>query len=233
MLKVFCGNDENVVREKAMAFVNEQIQGGYTVTRYNAEDFETGVVTNALGATSLFGGKELFVFDTPSADSEFEEAVKAGLKEMGESENLFVVIEGALLAAPKKTYAKHADSVEEYKTTAPERFNTFAMADALSARDKKKLWLLLQEAKQAGLAAEEIIGVLWWQLKSLRLAALTNSASEAGLKDFPYNKAKRALSKFKDGELEAMSEKLLGVYHDGHGGIKDIDMALERFVLTL
>lgn len=233
MLKVFCGNDESKVREAASAFMRTQTNAGYTVMKYSAEEYEPGVVANALGATSLFGGKELFVFDTPSGDSEFEVAVKDGLKEMGESENVFVVIEGALLAAPKKMYAKHAESLEEFKAEKAERFNTFAMADALSAKDKKKLWMLLQEAHQAGLAAEEIIGVLWWQLKTLRLAATTGSAKEAGMKDFPYNKAKRSLSTFKDGELEKISTNLLRVYHDGHGGVRDINLALERWCLTI
>ena len=144
-----------------------------------------------------------------------------------------MVIEGTLLAAPKKAYAKYAESLEEFKAEKEERFNTFAMADALAAKDKKRLWLLLQEATAAGLAAEEIIGVLWWQLKTLRLAAITNSAREAGLKDFPYNKAKRALVKFKDSELERTSESLLAVYHGGHGGKRDIDLALEQWTLSL
>jgi hypothetical protein len=82
-----------------------------------------------------------------------------------------------------------------------------------------------------GLSAEEIIGTLWWQLKTLRLAMLTKSAEEAGVKDFPYNKAKRALKNFKDGEIETLSLRLLNLYHDGHAGKCDIDLALEEWVL--
>jgi len=103
----------------------------------------------------------------------------------------------------------------------------------LANKDKKSLWLLFCEAKRNGLSGEEIIGTLWWQLKSLRLAAMTNSASEAGMKDFTYNKAKRALRNFRDGELETLSHSLLLAYHDGHGGIRDIDYALEEWVLGL
>ena len=88
-------------------------------------------------------------------------------------------------------------------------------------------------ARQAGVSAEEVIGILWWQLKTLRLAAVTKSAPEAGMKDFPYNKAKRALGNFSDGELETLSHSVLRVYHDGHAGKTDIDFALEQFVLSL
>jgi hypothetical protein len=53
------------------------------------------------------------------------------------------------------------------------------------------------------------------------------------MKDFPYNKAKRSLRNFKEGELEKLSQTLLAVYHDGHGGKRDIDLALEKWTLTI
>lgn len=221
------------VRQVAFALVGKEEAGGVTVTLVDSESFAPGFLNDAVGASSLFGETELYVLDTPSGKKDFEEEVKSNLEALGESSNTFVVIEEALLAAPKKQYQKYAESLEEFKGEAKERLNVFSMADALSRKDKKTLWLLLQEAKAAGLSEEEIIGTLWWQLKTLRLAAITNSASEAGMKDFPYQKAKRSLSKFKVGELETMSRNLLFVYHDGHAGVRDLDLALEEWVLTL
>lgn len=233
MLKVWCGNDTIKVRQAALAEVMEKEAAGATVSFIDSDTYTPGILTNAAGAASLFGGEELYVLDTPSSQKDFLDEVTLALPTLAESGNTFVVIEGSLLAPAKKPYQKYADSFEEIKTAAGERFNTFAMADALSNKDKKSLWLLLQQAKAEGLSEEEIIGVLWWQLKTLRLAAVTKSASEAGLKDFPYNKAKRSLSKFKDGELETLSHRLLTVYHQGHAGEKDIDLALEEWTLTL
>jgi hypothetical protein len=63
------------------------------------------------------------------------------------------------------------------------------------------------------------------------LVALTKSADEAGIKSYPYDKAKRALTLFKPKELENMSTNLLRVYHEGHGGVRDIDEGLEEWVL--
>lgn len=233
MLRIFCGNDTVKVRQGAFAFIGKQEVAGVTVTYIDADNFVPGVLADSAGASSLFGGEELFVLDTPSGKKEFDEEVKENLAALSESPNNFVVIEENLLAAPKKQYQKYAESLEEFKGERAERFNVFAMADALSRKDKKTLWLLLQEAKQTGLSEEEIIGTLWWQLKTLRLAAVTNSASEAGMKDFPYNKAKRSLSKFQAGELEKISHNLLFVYHNGHAGVRDIDISLEKWVLTL
>ncbi len=231
MIKVYFGNDTVKVRQAAFDFVGEKESAGVTVTFIDGDVYVPGILSDAAGATSLFGGEEMYVLDTPSGNKEFDEEVKESLEALSESPNTFVVLEEALLAAPKKQYQKYAESMDELKGDKVERFNVFAMADALSRKDKKTLWLLLQEAKQAGLSEEEIIGTLWWQLKTLRLAATTNNAEEAGMKDFPYSKAKRALSAFKPGELEKLSRDLLEVYHDGHAGLVDIDLALEKWTL--
>ncbi|MDC1205507.1 hypothetical protein N8083_01525 [Candidatus Pacebacteria bacterium] len=233
MLFIFYGNDTVGVRKKAYECISEYEKKGFAVGRIDAEAFEGGILADAIGAASLFGGETAYVIDTPSSNAAFYEDVVEKLKEIGESNNTFVIIETALLAPEKKKFAKHAESIEEVKVTIGARFNAFGMADALAKKDKKSLWLLLQEARMAGLSSEEIIGVLWWQLKSLRLADQTNAANEAGMKDFPYNKAKRALSNFKEGELERLSRELLMTYHDGHLGKKDIDVTLERWTLTL
>lgn len=232
MLQVYCGSDSIGVRGAAFTWVDEQAERGVRVNHLEPDDYAPGIIADALGATSLFGGQELYLIDTPSATKELETETNASLKEMAESDNLFVVIEGALLAAAKKPYQKYATEFVELKAAATERFNVFAMAEALLRRDKKSLWLLFTQAKRAGLSDEEIIGTLWWQLKTLWLAQTTPSAAAAGVKDFPYNKAKRALPKFKDGEVEGLSHSLLRVYHEGHAGMVDTDLALERWVLN-
>lgn len=233
MLHLYYGNDTITVRQKAHDFADAQEKEGFKIERIDAENHAEGVFADVVGATSLFGEKTLYIIDTPSQKKEIYDDVIDHLEQFSESDNMFVVIEEALLAPQKKKFAKYAAFVEEYKKVAAERFNVFGMADSLSSKNKKMLWMQLQEAKQSGLSAEEIIGTLWWQLKTLRLAKITNTAAEAGMKDFPYSKAKRALPAFAEGELEEVSHKLLRVYHDGHLGVKDIDIALERFMLTL
>lgn len=231
MLHIFFGSDRGRVRDSAAEHIESKKAADATVTTIEAGQFESGQLEDALGATSLFGGEEWFILDTPSDNADFDEAVTEVLAELAASANTFVILEGALLAPAKKKYQKHATTFEEFTAEKTERFNTFAMADALASRDKRRLWVLLQEAKLSGSREEEVIGILWWQLKTLRLAAQTASAAEAGMKDFPYNKAKRSLGGFAPGEIERLSQSLLQVYHDGHGGVRDIDLALERWVL--
>ena len=232
MLHLYYGNDTTAVRERAFTAADKLAEKeNAKITRIESNDFAPGMLANLLGATSLWGEREIYVLDTPSENAAFYAEVIDHASAMGESANQFVIMEAAMLAPERKKFEKHTATLEESKREASERFDVFRMAEALSKRDKKSLWVLLQEAKRAGLSAEEIVGTLWWQLKTLRLAALTKSADEAGMKEFPYNKAKRALSGFKAGELEATSANLLRVYHDGHGGIRDIDEGLEEWVL--
>ncbi len=233
MLHLYYGNDTIVVRQKAHDFAAVLEKDGVKIERIDAENYAEGVFADVVGATSLFGEQTLYIIDTPSQKKEIYDDVIEHLEQFAQSDNTFVVIEEALLAPQKKKFQKYTEFLQEHKKKADERFNVFGMADSLSSKNKKMLWMQLQDAKQAGLSAEEIIGTLWWQLKTLRLAKITSSAAEAGMKDFPYNKAKRSLTTFKEGELEDISHKLLRVYHDGHLGVRDIDIALERFMLTL
>jgi DNA polymerase III delta subunit len=233
MLHLFYGNDTIAVRQKVHDFTGIEEKKGIKIEKIEIDNYAEGIFTDIVGAVSLFGEQALYIIDTPSGKTEMYEDVISNLEAFADSENTFVIIEEALLAPAKKKFQKHTETMEECKSAASERFNAFGMADSLSKKDKKTLWLQLQEAKQSGLSAEEIIGTLWWQLKSLRLAKLTTSASQAGMKDFPYNKSKRALGTFKEGELERLSKGLLTVYHDGHLGKVDIDIALERWMLTL
>ncbi len=231
MFMLYFGTDTTAARAAALAQVAQVSAAGAVVSTIDADRYAVGVLADAAGASSLFGEAMCFVLDTPSADPAFLDDVYEHLEVLAESPHTFIVIEGALLADAKKKYAKHAADVFEYKAPAAERYNVFALADSLAKKDKKTLWMQLMEAQAAGLSAEEIIGTLWWQLKSLRLAALTKTAAEAGMKEYPYQKAKRSLGAFKPGELETLSHALLAVYHDGHGGVRDIHTALEQWVL--
>lgn len=233
MYAVFFGKDRVGVRDAATSYIENNLPADGKLTTIEGRDFESGQLADALGATSLFGGSEWFTLDVPSSDADFNEAVLDSLVEMEESPNTFIILEDSLLAPAKKKYSKHTTEITEFKAEKDERFNVFAMAEALANRDKRKLWVLLQEARLNGMRDEEVVGILWWQLKSLRLAALTKSAAEAGMKDFPYNKSKRALVKFSEGEVDRLSQSLLELYHKGHAGLRDMDVALEQWVLEV
>lgn len=229
MLSVFFGSDRKAVRDRA----HEAFGTDSEVVVIDENSFVPGMLVEAVGSTSLFGETRQYLLDTPTGEEQFQEEVLSILEDMSGSSHTFVVMERTLLAPAKKKYGKHTATIEEFSADSAERFNAFAISDALAQKDKKTLWVLLQEARLAGLRDEELVGILWWQLKTMKLAATTSTASEAGVKDFPYNKAKRALTKFAPGEVDMLARTLLKTYHDAHKGLTTMDVALEKWVLSI
>lgn len=232
MLKVYFGNDTVKARQAAWIYLEGLRGEGKAIETIDANNYQSGILNDATASASLFG-ETAYLLDEPATDAEMSEDVLNSLPAMAASEKVFVVIEGAMLAPLKKKYEKHAESMEEFKAATAERFNNFLLAEALARRDKKGLWLTWHEARLRGAAPEELFGILWWQIKTLRLAALTKSAEEAGLKDYPYQKAKRSLAKFKEGELETLSRSLLTVMHDSRLGLSDLEISMERWMLGI
>lgn len=233
MLYVFYGTDQLQVRTQAHLTLTKILKEGEEVERIEGDTYSAGKLQALSGTISLFSPRAVYLVETPSSDDMFGEDFMDSLEVLSNSEHQFVVIEQALTAAQKKKITTYATIVEEYKKTADTEFNPFKMSDALALRDKRSLWLLFQEAKAHNLSSEEIIGTFWWQLKTMRLAAVTKSAEEAGMKEYPYKKAKSALITFSLPEVEKKSRELLTLYHEGHQGKRDLDLALEAWVLGL
>lgn len=228
MLHVYIGEDIVRARKAAHACL-----GGREAERIVSEGYEPGLVRALIHDQSLFGSPAPVLLDMLSENSQAWDEVQDLLPHMAASGRTFVLIDGGVTAALRTSLKKHATTFEETKAiTAGARFNTFALADALARKDKKSLWILIVRAQEQGVPSEEIAGVLFWQLKALRLALDTQSAAEAGMKEFPYSKAKAAAKKFSKEELRFLSRNLLAVYHEGHAET-DMAVGLERFVLSM
>ena len=158
MYSVHYGKDTIAVRNAAQKVAEVARQAGAVVTVFDADSFMPGMVRDAAGATSLFGEAQCYILDTPSADAGYAEEVADLISEVVESPHTLVVIEGEIPAEQKKPYKKYATEFVEYKAPAVERFNTFVLADSLARKDKRALWLQLQDAVASGQSAEEIIG---------------------------------------------------------------------------
>ena len=233
MLFVFSGSDVVAVREKAHAFLHTHEKRGVSVAHVTAEACTEDALASLAGGASLFGDEQVILLDTPSESKESFAAVVSSAELLATSAHTFVLIEGKLLAKESQKLKKHAREYHEVVTgTKKERFNIFSLTEALLRRDKKSLWVLLMRARLAGISSEEIIGTLFWQVKTMRLVLSTSSAREAGVKPFVYTKAQKGLTKYSEEEVHNLSRVLIDVYHTGHLGA-DIDNTLERWVLSL
>lgn len=121
-------------------------------------------------------------------------------------------------------------SVEEVSATP---FNIFALTDAIGARKKRDAWVLYRKALLSGMVPEEVFYKIVWQVRTMLTAAKTKSAMEAGMKPFPYNKAKSFLKNFSNSELRNLSANLVLGYHKARRGEGEIETLVERTLLKL
>lgn len=231
MLTVFYGTDEVLVRREAIAYL-DRVKENASVTYIDHTSFSLSELRMITDSVSLFGEKTVIVFDTLSRDASiFDDFIKE-IQSLQKSESLFIVIEGKLLTKPLSQFKKICE-VREVKGLPKEKRDTFALTNAFRKRDKRMLWLLLHDAWRHGETNEAIVGLLLWQIKLIRLSLLTKNSTEAGVSEFQYKQAREAGTRFSLDELDSLSRDLLMIYHGGHAGELDLDVSLERFVLTL
>jgi len=167
------------------------------------------------------------------------------IKEIGASDNIFIFAEGKMDKTSLAKIEKNAEKVQEFIKTEKtlnkkeklaligEKIDFFEFADALGRRDKRGLWVLYQDALAEQVPAEEVHGIFFWQVKSMLLGKLCTTPEEARMKEYPFRKAREYARNYKDGELETLLEKLVGMYHEAHRGNVDFYVGLEKFILSL
>ncbi len=233
MLHVFAGNDREGVLGRLEASIHALAKKGpLTLERFDAESFSPGHIDEYAGAAGLFGERYGIVIE--GALEEHEDEILARAQAMAQSANTFFLLEPKLLAKQRKVLQKHAEEVVEAAREGKKNaFNVFALTDALGKRDRKGLWVLFARARREGEGGESLHGLLFWMVKSMRAAALSKSATEAGLSPFVYTKAKSFSKNFSAEELKQLSHNLVVLYHEARRGWMDLDAALERFILSM
>lgn len=228
MIYVFVGTDI-AKRSAAVLKFLEKVPG--SIVRFDDSSADPTRLHDLIGGSDLFGDHYVVVLDG-LLDSGFGEAAMGQLERLAESTNTFVIIESSIPKSRLADITKVAEDVFEFATTKKkgESFNIFSITDAFGARDKKNTWILYQDALAAGVAPEEVLNIIIWQVKNILLAAGTRSAEETGLAPFVYTKAKGYSRNFKPEELTSMSRTLATLFHEGHLGT-EVGPNLELFLL--
>lgn len=237
MLYVFHGTDTTAVVDRARACVAD-----LTKEHLDAQVFlfdepisEPAELDAHIDARDLFARVHITVLKDPFGNTESEEFFLSRTPRLQASENLFVIVAGKLTAGQRRTFETHAVHVEEQvrHEAKHKEYNVFALADALTMRDKRGLWVGYRGAIRAGLAPESICGTLHWAVRAMLAASRERTPEEAGLKPYPFEKARRGAARFSHDELSVLSQSLIRVYHDAHRGRHDLALALERWVIGL
>lgn len=239
MIYVLYGSDTDKSREKLTELVQKMLikKPDASHAKLNDENISRAALDELIGGMGLFSSKLIVECDRLLERKDVKEIVIERLKDIATSENIFIVREGELLKSELKLFEKYAEKIQEFSHKSPvatKRDNSFfSIADALGRRDKKQLWVLYRKARMEDVAPEEIHGILFWQVKSMLLAAGSYTAGEAGLNPYVFQKSKGFARNFSREELVAVSSALIEMYHQARRGIVDFDSALERFIVEV
>ncbi|MEX0931453.1 MAG: hypothetical protein WDZ88_01745 [Candidatus Paceibacterota bacterium] len=236
MLHVYWGTDRESAREKSeKAFSTLQSKRSEAeVIVFDSDSWDVEKIKELIRAQGLFEKKYIiritYALDKKERIEEFDSLIE----DLGKSENAFVVLEESFLAPQKKKIEKHAFSYDEFAQK-KKKFeeNIFALADAYGAKDKKNLWLLYTQFMRKGIPPEELHGILLWQVKSITATYKAKTSDEAGMKEYPFSKAKRFARNFTEEENSAHYDELIALYRNAHQGKYDLGVALERFMLRV
>jgi hypothetical protein len=216
MLYLFHGSDVGRTRSKAFAWV--------AAAREKAPEapyirISPGLLTEQsllelLGSQGLFYSKSLILLDDPFSELESAEIVLDAIKEIAASENVVAILAPKLLAARVKKIEPHAAKifeVAEVQKKAARGFNS-SLVNALGAKDGPALWKEVVKAFRDGDAPEAVHGLLHWKARDI------------------MQKGSRS---WKPEEARALSRSLIELVSDARSGDLPLNLALERFALSL
>ncbi|MEK9178035.1 MAG: hypothetical protein AAB777_02875, partial [Patescibacteria group bacterium] len=195
MLYVFHGDDIKKGLEKSRGLVNSlrAKKPDATFVSIDADNFNPSIIEEHLGGQGLFSNKYIILLDRVTENKEVKDILPDYIQAMKESANIFIVLEGKLNAELKKLFEKYAEKIvvcEESSVVGDsfkkKEFNVFALGDALASREPFKAWTLYRQAVEKGLESETILGTLFWQMKSVKVASNAQTAGESGLNPFVF-----------------------------------------------
>jgi len=176
----------------------------------------------------LFSETELFVFHECVRVLD----IKNILKEYSETEHNLFLLEDSILKKDLTTFQKSEVTIHQFEKeqkNETKKYNTFALADLLGRRDKKNIWLGFREAITQ-VSAEEIHGILFWQIKNLAL--VKTSTTNPGMNPFVYKKNQSFVNNYSEGELKILSQKMTRMFHK-RDSYSTLEIELEKFILEL
>ena len=228
MLTIFVGTD--VVRAKAEAAKRAK---GSEVVRLGEGGEPFSAALGYVEQRGMFAPAVTLVLDRPLETDEGKELMSEyGETLVAASAQVYAIVGDVTLTEQKK-FPKGAkvESFELKSVTEVVPPNTFALVDAVQAGDKKRAWILYQQLLASGASAEEIHGTLAWAARGVVLASNTKSADEAGMKPFPYGKAKDVARKVGRDVAVHNSAELVKLYHDARRGMGSLEDLLEVYLL--
>ncbi|KND46697.1 MAG: hypothetical protein AB201_02540 [Parcubacteria bacterium C7867-006] len=237
MLYVIYGTDTHKARAKLHDLLDlaKKKRPEAELFKITTENWSEAQFDELLVAQGLFEQKYTTVLDNLFEKKDIKNYVMDRLDGMKESEQIFLMLESSIDAASLKKLEKFGEKVQEFEKKEDKKpnINIFSITDGLVQKDKKKLWISYIDLLGKGAVAEEIHGIIFWQVKNMVLASRAGSAGETGLSPFVYKNALTGARNYKTEELQKMSGELVDMTHRVRQGKGELEVMIEKWVLNL
>jgi DNA polymerase III delta subunit len=235
MIYFLYGTDTYKSRKKLHELLSqaEKKRPDAEIFKLTSENWSEAQFDELLISQGLFEAKYTVVLDNLFEKKDIKEYVIDKIKELGESDQIFLMLDGKVDAATIKKIEKVAKQVQEFKLpeSKKEGPSIFSVTDGLIQKDKKRLWISYIDFINNGVAPEEIHGIFFWQVKNMILASRTKNIGESGLSPFSFRSASTGAQKYNLEELKTMSSDLVEMTHKVREGKGDLDIMLEKWIL--
>jgi len=214
---LFHGTDIEKTRTKAFEWVAKARlkEPNLAYVRLSREELSDAALSDAALSGGLFVQRLLILIDDPFQEDDSEEIFEKHLDTLAASDNAIIILAPKLAAAKAKKLAMKAKMTYVYDKPATrevERGFNSNLVNALTARNKEKLWLEINRALHAGDAPEMLHGLLHWKARDL----MEKSSRE-----------------WKPQEVRELSLALIELLQNSRRGGLDVSLSLERFALNI
>lgn len=230
MFTIFHGSDRQEILRELEKDIATVVVEGFSPVRLSLFDYDEDYVVAELLGEDLFASKKVFILTDVLTSATVQTCLLDWDTSSAETKRI-ICIEESIPASLRKKFQSKKFEIVEFNAPKAKDDAIFKLTDAFTQRDMKKMWLTYQDFYQNGVSVHQMVGILWWQMKTMLLVSRSGNLNP-GLKPFVFNKTKQALVRFTPKELQEKAGELLAVYHRGHMG-DDIEVLFERFILNL
>lgn len=203
--------------------------------KIDSENFSEEKFKELIVSQDLFAHKYIVGCDHLIGDKKSQEFILANLEEIKLSANVFLILEDVLDDKILKQIRKYVEKDLSYdrKIGEEKKFNIFSVTDALGEKNRKKLWILFQEALRSGIPVEDLFWKFQWMLKHLLFFKKSKKLDKSELKGFARSKIERYTRNYQTEELEKLSNQLVDSFHLVRQGEGELETELEKFIFGL
>ena len=215
MIYFLHGTDIDKARAKAHELVDSlrKKKPDASFFKMNSDNWNETSIQEYASGQGLFESKYIIFLDRLCEDKKIKEDFLTQMKSLGESANIFIILESKLDKVSIGKIEKKSEKTQEFilPEKKKEEYNAFALADALGKRDRKNLWVLYRKAIDKGEAPEALHGMMFWKVKTMLVGGFVGAYSKE--------------------ELYTLADRLVTVYHDSRRGVHELETGVEGVIL--